>query len=270
MPFLDISVELKDKHVLTTVHRKTTNTNVLLNNSAVAPFSWNKGLITCLLHRADLICSDEKLLREEHTKLKSIFFNNGYSNKMFEKIKQQHQDKKCEKTSREQNGAKKNVSEKNQIWLKVPYVGKISSAYGKRIKTLLEKSGKEIKITYKTRKVIESFVLKDRAPKPMESKVVYEFTCRGDPHTKYIGYTNRTLEKRVKEHTSGGSAISDHIAVCEDCKNKGVTIDDFIVLHRSHSKEETMVHEALAIKEKSPVLNKNLIKPGLTFTLMIF
>ena len=104
----------------------------------------------------------------------------------------------------------------------------------------------------------------------MESNVVYEFTCRGDPNTKYIGYTNRTLEKRVKEHVSGGSAVSDHISVCNECNSKGVTINDFVILHRSHTKQETMVHEALAIKEKSPVLNKNLIKPGLTFTLMIF
>ena len=117
---------------------------------------------------------------------------------------------------------------------------------------------------------MESFVLKDRPPKHMESKVVYEFTCRGDPDIKYVGYTNRTLEKRVKEHTSIGSAISDHISVCTDCKTKGVTIDDFVILHRSHTKEETMVHEALTIKEKLPVLNKNLIKPGLTFSLLIF
>ena len=134
----------------------------------------------------------------------------------------------------------------------------------------MEKSGQAVQIAYKTKKVVESFVLKDRAPKNMESKVVYEFTCRGDPNTKYIGYTNRTLEKRVKEHISGGSAISDHIAVCNDCNTKGVTINDFAILHRSHTKEETMVHEALAIKEKKPILNKNLIKPGLTFTLMIF
>ena len=101
----------------------------------------------------------------------------------------------------------------------------------------------------------------------MESNVVYEFTCRGDPNNNYIGYTSRTLKKRVKEHVSGGSAISDHISVCN---SKGVTINDFVILHRSHTKQETMVHEALAIKEKSPVLNKNLIKPGLTFILMIF
>ena len=134
----------------------------------------------------------------------------------------------------------------------------------------MEKSGQEVQIVYKTKKVMESFVLKDRAPKQMESKVVYEFTCRGDPNTKYIGYTNRTLEKRVKEHVSGGSAISDHISVCNECNTKGVTMSDFVILNRGHTKQETMVHEALAIKEKSPLLYKNLIKPGLSFTLLIF
>ena len=134
----------------------------------------------------------------------------------------------------------------------------------------MNSSGQKVQVVYKTKKVIESFILKDRAPKEMASKVVYQFTCRGDPNITYIGYTNRTLRERYKEHVRGGTAISDHIAGCDECNGNGVTIDDFKILQRSYSKEETMVYEALAIKENRPILNKNLIKPGKTFTLTIY
>ena len=128
MPFLDIYVTLENQAVSTTVYRKATDTNVMLNYSAVAPFSWKKGLIKCLLHRADIICSDNKLLHEEYDKLKNVFANNGYPVKVFETIKQQHmeQNEKCDDTV----ANKKEPEEK--LWMKIPYIGKISSVFGKK------------------------------------------------------------------------------------------------------------------------------------------
>ena len=99
---------------------------------------------------------------------------------------------------------------------------------------------------------------------------MYKFTCRGDPGTNYIGYTNRTLRERVKEHVGGTTAISDHISICAKCSNEGVGIDDFIILKRCRFKRESLIFEALAIKEQNPKLNKNLVKPGKTFALQMF
>ena len=50
----------------------------------------------------------------------------------------------------------------------------------------------------------------------------------------------------------------------------GVTIDDFEIIKRCRYKQEAPIYEALAIKEQNPKLNKNLIKPGKTFTLKMF
>ena len=98
-----------------------------------------------------------------------------------------------------------------------------------------------------------------------------KFTCRGDPDTNYIGFTNRTLRERVKEHlTSGSTAISDHISLCKTCDEKGITIDDFSIIKRCRYKHESSIYEALAIREQNPILNKNLVKPGKTFTLKMF
>ena len=146
----------------------------------------------------------------------------------------------------------------------------ISLAFSKRLRTLLMQSGEEIRIVHSTTKVQDSFVLKDSVNKDMSTKIVYEFSCRGDPATKYIGFTNRTLKERVKEHTSGQSAISDHITVCSHCDQNGVTMNNFRVIKRCRSKEYTPIYEALAITEQKPLLNKYLIKPGKTHTLRVF
>ena len=268
MPFLDMAITLKQEGIHSTVYRKPTNTNVLLNNTAVAPSSWKNGLIKCFLHRADVVCSDEQSLNEEHDKLKDIFYRNGYPDKLFESIRQQHNEKKTSGHGKLSCEAKK--LEEDKIVFRVPYLGRISASFAKRLRTLLSVSGQDIRIVYKTTKVQDSFILKDPVPKAISSKVVYKFTCRSDPDTNYIGFTNRTLSERVKEHVSGSTAISDHISVCTTCNSEGVTIENFQIIKRCRYKTESSIYEALAIKEQNPNLNKNLVKPGKTFTLRFF
>lgn len=268
MPFLDTSITLKPEGIHSTVYRKPTNTNVLLNNTAVAPSSWKNGLIKCLLHRAKVVCSDDRALDEEQDKLRRIFYQNGYPYKLFDSIKQQLN----EKMSSCHDNSSRQVKEPEdcKIIFKVPYLGKISVTFAKRLRKLLSTSGQDIRIVYKTTKVQDSFSLKDPVPKAISSKVVYKFTCRSDPGTNYIGFTNRTLSERIKEHVSGSTAISDHISICTICNDEGVTIDDFQIIKRCRYKTESSIYEALAIKEQNPNLNKNLVKPGKTFSLQFF
>ena len=117
--------------------------------------------------------------------------------------------------------------------LKVPYLGKLSIVFAKRLKNLLSTGDQRIRTIYQTTKVQNSFVLKDSIPKEISSKVVYKFTCRGDPGTNYIGFTNRTLRERVREHVaSGTTAISDHISVCKKCYTEGVTMVNFKIIKK--------------------------------------
>ena len=229
------------------------------------PFIWKNGLIKCLLHRADVICSSKKALDDEHENLRKIFFENHYPVKLLDKIIEEH-------IKRKKNATNKAVSEKSEYAtvLKLPYVGKTSVAFARQLKLLLDKSGQHVRVVFRTTKVQDNFILKDPVTKEMSSRVVYMFTCRNDPDTKYIGFTNRTLKERFREHIKGGSAITDHISICPPCNNLGVTLADFTILKRCRGNEETSAHEALAIKDKKPSLNRNLIKPGKTFTLKIF
>ena len=246
----------------------------VLHYDAIAPDAWKTGLIKCMLHRADLICSDEHAREKEFSNLKDIFFRNGYPMEMFEKVKTkflENMAQKNEKTKENENSTELTVKKEVKHVLKIPYVGKSSILYAKRIRRLLQAINADIRVVFKTTKVLESFQLKDPVPKELRPKVVYEFTCRGDPDITYVGFTNRTLKERVKEHVSGKTSISDHIAHCNPCQDQGVTMDDFRILRKCRQKWDTSIHEALIITEKNPILNRQLVKPGgKQFTLRIF
>ena len=269
MPFLDTRITLKPGGIHSSVYRKPTNTNVVLNNTAVAPSIWKSGLIKCLLKRAQVVCSDDLALAEEHRKLKEIFYQNGYPYHRFDSIKQKF-DGKIANCRHDSSSHQVGEPEDRKIVFSVPYLGKISITFAKRLRNLLSSGGQDIRIIYKTTKIQDSFILKDPVPKAISSKVVYKFTCRSDPATNYIGFTNRTLSERVKEHVRGSTAVSEHIAACVKCNGDGITMDDFSIIKRCRYKGESSIYEALAIKEQNPILNKNLIKPGKTFNLNLF
>ena len=79
--FLDTEIHLpidETSSMSSTVYRKKTNTNVVMNFNALCPKNWNLGLIYCLLNRAYVICSTWQLFHTEVQNLKDIFSKNGY------------------------------------------------------------------------------------------------------------------------------------------------------------------------------------------------
>ena len=155
--------------------------------------------------------------------------------------------------------------------LKVPYVGKPSLLFSKRISKLVKsETEQDLRIVFTTTRVSNYFSLKDDTPHSILSKVVYKFTCPGDPDTNYIGYTNRLLCERVKEHLRDGTAVAYHIDSCTACKSKNITVDNFTILKKCRTNMESMVYEAIFIKRENPKLNRQLIKPGISHTLAIF
>ena len=155
--------------------------------------------------------------------------------------------------------------------LRIPYVGRASVAFSKEMSRLMKQNyQQEIKTVYETTKVKDYFGLKDTTPKEIRSRVVYKFICSSDSNIVYIGYTNRTLRERVKEHFGGSktSAIADHIMSCRNCEEKA-SLDSFTILKQCQNKYDTMVYEALYIKTENPTL-RQLVKPGQTFTLRVF
>ncbi len=74
LPFLDIDVSIKSNSFETSVYRKLTNTDVLLNFEAAAPMAWKKGVINCFLTRARRVSFSKE---KEVNNLRTIFGANG-------------------------------------------------------------------------------------------------------------------------------------------------------------------------------------------------
>ena len=281
LPFLDTRITLNSESFDSTVYRKTTNNDVIMNSSSIAPKQWKSGLIKFFLHRAHNLCSNDQLLIKEIAKLREIFYKNGYSNIFFDQVVQQYKEKiklneqtklqqKEQELTREEEMTEKDEQNKTKMKLRIPYIGGASILFSKRIRRLIRNAtNDDCQIIYETTKVKDHFKLKADVPKFLLTKVVYKFVCSRDANVTYIGYTNRTLKERVAEHRTSCTAVSNHASNCPSCKN-GISVDDFHVLKKCRNKYDTMIFEAMFIQRQNPVLNRQLIKPGRSFTLRVF
>ena len=262
MPFLDVQVTLNDDHFHSAVYRKNTNTDVLLHYRAMAPVAWKTGLTKWFLYRAKTICSNEKALEEEVNRLREIFQKNGYPRSFFDKIASEYFQSRNEP---------ENSSERPRLSLRVPYIGKPTLLFSKKIKRLMwSQFSEDLHIFHVTEKVGDRFRLKDQTPKEILSKVVYLFQCPNDLDSQYIGFTTRSLEERIKEHRRGDTAIAEHTERCKNCTIDTINIDNFSILKKCRTNMEARINEAILINRRNPKLNVQLVKPGITHTLLIF
>ena len=83
--------------------------------------------------------------------------------------------------------------------LKVPYIGKASNEYKKKLEELLTNYIKDFKVIFTTTKVSNYFYNKGKTTHELKSNVVYEYKCSYDESIQYIGFTSRPLVERVKK-----------------------------------------------------------------------
>ena len=79
IPFLDCLVSRDDTRLRTTVYRKPTHTDRLLDQSSYNPTSHRATTVRTLTRRAQIICDSTDSLRDENEHLRQIFHKNDYS-----------------------------------------------------------------------------------------------------------------------------------------------------------------------------------------------
>ena len=268
LPFLNTEIKLIDDHFESSVFRKDTNTNVLLNIDAVCPMSWRKGLVCGALNRALIICSSKESFLDEVEKLKIIFWKNGYSNSFFNKMYASFE----EKMTSDKVESKDDDNDRKYI-LKVPFIGSVSQNFKNKLVQLFYD---DLRITispvFDTCKVSKYFSLKSQTPRLLTSNVVYKFTCLCDANLTYIGKTKRHLMTRCLEHLElekpHKSEVKEHIKSCQICRR--CNFDSFDILKKCTTDHETKINEAFFIKNEVPQLNKNLFNSGSLYTLKIY
>ena len=231
LAFLDTQISIKDDEFQSCVFRKKTNTDVLLNNDAICPVSWKRGLIFGALNRAKMICSTQELFSKEVFKLRDIFSRNGYSNIFFNKVLDSFNQKFS--VSGSQCVSEKRVINFNLI-LKVPFVGPPSHEFKNKISNLFFNDLRiEIFPIFTSTKLSDYFSLKSQTPKILASNVVYKYTCVCDTSLTYIGKTKRHLGVRSEEHLGyekdlPKSEIKTHLNGCPICRES--TMNNFEII----------------------------------------
>jgi hypothetical protein len=269
LPFLDVQVKLEDDHFDLSVYRKSTNTNVLLNFNAITPNKWKSSLICCLLLRAWKICSSTELFSDEVDKLCKIFCQNGYPMSYFDSVYKRFYIRMRNVISNS------SIDEESYDFvIKLPYIGKASKTFAKKLSDIVFiKFNVKIHVVYKSCKMSSFFSLKDITPFALTSKVVYQYKCFRDENITYIGETTRPLEIRVEEHMpeeKQKTAVGKHIAKCDSCRARTLALSDFRVLKKCRTNGETRIMEALLIKRKAPVINRQLHLSGASFILTVY
>ena len=195
----------------------------------------------CLLYQAKTICSNDFYFRREVSKLKEMFFSNGYSNSFFDKVFQKFLGK--------QNSSILTPSE-DVVNLIIPYVGEASHKFAKQMTTLFgDTYNVKLFPVFKSCKIGDFFSLKCDTPLSYSTNVVYQFNCLRDAGCSYIGQTKRYLLTRVKEHLSlhkpGGPQSENHIFKCPIFQKQFLSIENFKILKKCKSSYDTRIQEGL-------------------------
>jgi hypothetical protein len=248
----------------TSIYRKPTNTGVLLNFSAICPPQWKNAIMNCFISRAHLVSSSWTIFHEEICKLSNIFCSNGYPKHLFDNCVNRFLSKKFEKCDIVETQDKD--EDRNPVIICIPYVGQSSLNFKNQLTKIFSRLNVKFRVVFKSFKVRNYFSLKDRTPKFLKSKVIYQFKASCDESVSYIGKTKRHFDLRRKEHLKGNSPIHSHINDCHVCQNS----PNFEILDSGRNDFNLKIKEALYIKYRKPSLNTQIFQNGSQYSLNIF
>ena len=141
----------------------------------------------------------------------------------------------------------------------MPFLGKPSQTFQRRIREQLQKYDIDIRPAFTTTKVSSYFCLKSQCSVFFKADVVYKFTCTRDESISYIGETRRQLFTRISEHCSGKdkqSAVFSHLYECDDCQKVDCQNNFKVLQHCDKFNVYTM--ESILISKHRPRLNIQL------------
>jgi len=172
----------------------------------------------------------------------------------------------------------KEICEKKEFVMVIPYLGKQSILIKKRLTKLYSSTYKDakLKIVYKSAcKLRNIFSFKDNTPVHMQSLVLYKFLC-GSCNATYIGKTKRHCKIRMCEHLGTSYKTGKELkwneanstVVRNHLKNEKHNCDfnNFKIVGFTRNDFELLIKESLLINKLKPCLNKQVD----SFQLLLF
>ena len=190
LPFLDVYVKRTDIGFETSVYRKPTFTGQYLRRESFSPLQRKINLISTLVLRALMICI-RPTLNGKIERIKKILLHNGYPKNV---INPQITNKIAQFST-----LKRFVPEKCSVYLRVPWINKLSTNLEKEVKTAVERRYGSVstRLVFTSKRLLP-VARKDVLPTIQKSFVICEYKCRCN--NRYIGRTSQRLQDRIKKH----------------------------------------------------------------------
>ena len=246
--FVGLNITKCGNRLETSVHRKSTNTGLLLHYHSHVDKRYKRCLLSTMINRAYRLSSTPNAFSEECDKLRTTFLNLDYPanliNSSFNEFL--HNIDNISAPDEASDGT-------SNIVVPLPFKDQKSANSVKReMQNLSAKIGVQIKPVFQSKKISQVLSPKEKKPPIVNNQcVVYKFQC-DLCDTDYVGYATRHLHQRIGEHkySAIGRHLEDHGLSKSDLKDK-----QFSVLRKCRSKFDYLIFEMLFIKELKPGLN---------------
>ena len=235
LPFLEVLVERQTGVGFhTRIYRKKTFSGLITKWDSFVPKTYKYNAISTMAYRAIRICSSYPALAEEFEFIRNLSLKNGYPIAFVESIFRRQLN-----LIYEPRAVTPVALETDTVVLRVPYYGKPSQIYAKRVIAAVTKQYplKKVRVVYDiTARIGLNFTIKDQIPTELKSGVVYETTC--PQCKKYIGKTCRHLKTRMNEHLADQRKILNPSAKASDEKisNKPIAPNNHHMTTRSKTR----------------------------------
>ena len=183
IPFLDCLVIRDNNRLQTTVYRRPTHTDRLLDESSYNPSSRKAKTIRTLTRRALLVCNSHDSLAGEHKYLDNVFSKNNYN---------------CDFVTRNTYRTEPNETNTNlkpTTTVTIPYIKGTSEIIARILQPY------NIRVAHRPITTLRKLLtnVKDKDQPRDRQGAVYKIKCC-DCQATYIGETGRNLNTRLTEH----------------------------------------------------------------------
>ena len=240
-----------DTRLRTTVYRKPTHTDRLLDQSFYNPTSHRATTVRTLTRHTQIICEKADSLRDENDHLRQIFHKNDYSDEFIDtnKYKQNKQNDQCA-----------NTETKNELTtVSLPYIRRTSETIARILKPF------NIRIAHKPTRTLRHLLtnVKDKDDPKDRQGTVYRIRCNDCTGT-YIGETGRTLTTRLGDHQTATDKedLTNNIAQHHRKTGHDINWDSATCLTHSTYKDQRLTLERWFTSLQPNPLNRSRKLPA--------
>ena len=142
IPFLDVFISRYSTTFVTSVYRKPTFSGVYTHYDSFLPTVYKSGLVSTLLYRCYILCSNWSRIDEEIKTIKSFMLKNGYPASMLDCIISKFLNKLHTKKQLSAQVTKK------QFQIVLPHLGTFTRRLEKKVKSSLQQHLPEFKLVF--------------------------------------------------------------------------------------------------------------------------